>query len=265
MPDNVISLEKLAISNADILKMNSEMKRQYFMFTNMLQDLNLLQKLLLFVKIEDKENEISKAAFLPLSLFVLRTLIGKIVEIWVFIKSTNTGILNHRNDYPDETKKALEKIELFFNDEMRSEKTEDLFEFIRDKLIFHYETQLDILGRISAFMDSRSQGMDMWLCATDSGSDIFSSTNEIMLGMIFQKMVDNGFVGSKKTLMDKLVTLTIDIAGDMREFCVQYLTGVILKGATLEPKDKREISVPFLSKVNLSLLVKNDITTKLDN
>ena len=263
MPDNVISLEKLTISNADILKMNPEMKRQYFMFTNMLQDLNLLQKLLLFVKIEDK-NEISKAAFLPPSLFVLRTLIGKIVEICVFIESKNTGILSHRNDYPDETKKALEKIELFFNDKTRKEKTKDLFEFIRDKLIFHYDTWLDIPGRISAFMDSRSQGMDMWLCVTDSGNDIFSSTNEIMLGMIFQKMVDNGFVGDKKILMDRLVTLTIDIAGDMREFCVQYLTGVILKGVTLEPKDKKEISVPFLSKVNLSLLVKNDISTKLD-
>ena len=55
-------------------------------------------------------------------------------------------------------------------------------------------------------MDSRSQGMDMWLCVTDSGNDIFSSTNEIMLGMIFQKMVDNGFVGDKKILMDRLVT-----------------------------------------------------------
>jgi hypothetical protein len=258
MADNIITLEKYSISNTDIIKMTPEMKRQYLMFTNMLEELNLLQKLLLYIKIEMKEDEITRAAFLPPSLFVVKTLIGKIVEIWDFINSKSTDILNKKVTFPEGVKKALEKVELFFADS----ETDDLFRFIRDKFAFHYDTYPNIIQPIADFMDVHPEGMHMWLCSTDSGNDIFASSNEIVLAIILQRMVINGFVGTKKDLMGKLIELIIQAAGDLREFCVQYLSSIVLKGILLEPKSKRDICVPSLSQVNLPLLVKNDISLK---
>jgi hypothetical protein len=251
---NVITLEKLIISNADIINMTPEIKRQYLMFTSMLEDLNLLQKLLLYIKIENQENEIARAAFLPPSLFVLKTLIGKIVEIWDFINSEATGILTHKEDFPEGVKTEMEKVELFFSDD----KTNDLFQFIRDKLAFHYDTYPDIIQPISDFMNIHPEGMHMWLCRTDSGSDIFASTNEVVLGIIFQRMNINGFTGNNKNLMDKLVGLTIQVARDLREFCVQYLSSVILNNIKLQPMGKKDICVPSLAEIKLPLLVKAD-------
>lgn len=258
MVDNTVTFNKYSISNTDIAGMTPEMKRQYLMFTNMLEDLNLLQKLLLYVKVEGKDIEIARAAFLPPSLFAVKTLTGKIVEIWDFINSKSTDIVNQKGRFPEEVKKALEKIEVFFTDS----KTDDLFRFIRDKFAFHYDTYSDIIKPISDFMDVHPEGMHMWLCSTDSGNDIFASSNEIVLGIILQRMNINGFVGDKKELMDKLIELIIQAAGDLREFCVQYLTRIVLEGIILELKYKRDICVPSLSQVNLPLLVKNDISLK---
>ena len=258
MADNIITLEKYSISNTDITRMMPEMKRQYLMFTNMLEDLNLLQKLLLYIKIENKGNEIAKAAFLPPSLFVVKTLIGKIVEIWDFINSKSTDIVNQKETFPEEVKKALEKIEFYFADG----KTDDLFRFVRDKFTFHYDTYPDIIKPISDFMDNHPEGMHMWLCSTDSGNDIFASSNEIVLGIILQRMDINGFVGGKKELMDKLIELITQAAGDFREFCIQYLSRIVLEGIIMKPKYKRDICVPSLSQVNLPLLVKNDLSSE---
>ena len=65
--DNLVTFQKVVIPNSEIKKMPDGLKRQYLMFTNMLRDLNLLQKFILFIKV-DIQNEVSSSAFTTLSL-----------------------------------------------------------------------------------------------------------------------------------------------------------------------------------------------------
>lgn len=247
--DNLINMQKVVIPNSEVKKMPDDFKRQYVMFTNMLRDLNLLQKFILFIKV-DNQNEVSNSAFTTLSFFVLKTLTSKINEMWNFIKDKTIGILKNKDTFPKEVTDELTKVEDFFSDP----KVEDLFSFVRNKFGFHYDTYQDIVPLISSIMNN-FESIDMWLSEDDSANDIFSSSNAIMFQVIFSRMRDKGFLGDDKKIMSTLVELTIEAARLLREFCVAYLSFVILGNVETKQTDKIKVVATLLSEVKLPLIV----------
>jgi len=247
--NGVISFEKVIISSNEIKKMLPREKKRYLMLTNILRDLNLIQKLLLFVKHSDKKEAVLKSADITMSFFFLKTLISKNHEMWEFIKRNN--IVDEKNQFSRELKSSLTLITNFFKDQ----KISKLFGFIRNKFGFHYEYQADVDPLINEAMDSFPR-IEMWL-SMESGNDIFASSNGIMMEVIFRKMERLGFNGGNKELMNKLFDLTLRISRLFEGFSKNYLIEIILKNAPFHSEEKVEVKVPLLSKVDLPLVVKN--------
>lgn len=251
MDTGEISFDKIVIPKAEVSKMPKHTRRQYLMLTNMLRDLNLLQKLLVFAKPDNTLGKISVPVSTTMGFFILKTLISKEYEIWKFIEDER--ISEKKNGFTRKTRGKLENIENAFNDK----KIKELFRFIRNRFGFHYDTRPDIEAEVDKVMTNLPD-VEMWLSETSSGNDIFASSNVIMLEVVFHKMRKLGFEGAKEEMMGRLFKLAISIAGFCQEFCTHFLTDVILKDIRAQVKDKITVCVPLLSKVKLPLLVKKD-------
>ena len=143
-------------------------------------------------------------------------------------------------------------------------KNRDIFSFIRNKFGFHYEAdpkhKKELEDLIGPAMDDHE--MDMWLSNTDSGNEIFGSSNAIMLKVIFERMRNNGFTGDDKALMDKLFDLTLNISRIFHDFYKLYLVENILENIQLQDMGEVKIEAPLLSETKLPLIVKCDKPNK---
>ncbi len=81
-----VELNKLVILNESIRGMTKSKKRQYLMISNMLRDLSLLQKCLLFTNNNERSDEPTESANTTISFFFLKTLISKNHEMREFME-----------------------------------------------------------------------------------------------------------------------------------------------------------------------------------
>jgi len=245
-----VKLNHVIIPKQFICNMSKGQKRRYLMITNMLRDLNLLHKLLLFSGNNKNSDEATTSANVTISFFVLKTLISKNHEMWVFFKNEKLNEESFNSDLSNLQREVLK----FFG----ATQNENIFYFIRNKFGFHYESDpkhfKDIESLINEAMNSHE--MDMWLSSTDSGNEIFSSSNAIMFKVIFEEMRKNGFEGDEQALMNKLFELTTKASQIFQEFYKIYLIEIVLEGAQHEDKGEFKVKAPLLSEVNLPLIVR---------
>lgn len=212
----------------------------------MVRDLNLLQKCLAFISNEKPVNEPYISANTTISFFFLKTLISKIHEMWFFMNKNRIW-----DDYPnfssDLKNKAIE-IKKFFSDK----KAEDIFSFIRSKFGFHYEYWDDVDKLIDDASKIFSE-FEMYLSSENSANEIFSSTNAIILKVVFLKMRELDFEGEDKDLMAILFNLTLQGARLFQEFSVFYLSEAF--AIKWEQQEEIEVEAPLISEVRLPLIV----------
>lgn len=251
--EKFVSLNKIIIPNDAVRKMSKTYKRQYLMITNMLRDLNLLQKLLLFVGNNENKDEATMSANTTISFFFLKTLISKNYEMWEFMQKE--GLL--KKDLSTQSDSLRKQIIAFFS----IKSNQDIFSFIRNKFGFHYEADPKYKKELENLIDPAMNvhEMDMWLSNTDSGNEIFGSSNAIMLKVTFERMRNNGFIGDDKGLMDQLFDLALKISGIFHDFYKLYLIENILAGITVQDMGEVKIEAPLLSQTKLPLIVKCDI------
>jgi len=247
-----IEFTKLVIPNDAVCQMTRPQKRQYLMITNMLRDLSLLQKLLLFVGNNDRPDEPSESANTTISFFFLKTLISKNYEMWEFMEKEGL-----RSEGLGE---SLDNMRREIIDFFEEESHQDIFSFIRNKFGFHYESDPKFRGELEDLIEPamNNHEMDMWLSGEDSGNDIFGSSNAVMIKVIFQRMKDSGLSGDDKALMDQLFELTLKISSIFREFCLEYMLAVVLKDIKLHDRGTKKVRAPLLSRTKLPLIVKCD-------
>ena len=247
-----ILLNKLVIPSDSVRGMTKSQKRQYLMITNMLRDLNLLQKLLLFTNNNERPDEPTESANTTISFFFLKTLISKNHEMWEFMEKE--GLLRERFD--GKLRELRKEVDDFFS----IQGNRDIFSFIRNKFGFHYEAdhrhKRELEDLIEPAMNDHE--MDMWLSSDDSGNEIFGSSNAVMLKVIFQRMREKGSNGDDKGLMKQLVGLTLKISKIFREFYLMYLVEIVLRDIELQDLGTVKVMAPLLSKMKLPLIVKCD-------
>ncbi len=186
-----VKLTKLTLPKREIDKLGSQEKKRYIMFTCMVQDLNLLQKCLIFVGNENSSDKPNVSAKTTISFFFLKTLISKIHEMWTFLSKNK--ILQTSASFSKELKEKCDAIENFFSDK----RVKDIFAFIRDKFGFHYEYQNDVDEMIEDASKQFSE-FEVWL-SDDSANEIFASSNAVMLEVVFSEMKRMGFSGDAET------------------------------------------------------------------
>ncbi len=247
-----VDLNKLVIPNDSIRKMPKSQKRQYLMITNMIRDLNLLQKLLLFTNNNQKPDEPTESANTTVSFFFLKTLISKNHEMREFMEKE--GLC--REKFDGKLMKLMQEVDGFFS----IQGNQDIFSFIRNKFGFHYEADSRHKEGLEDLIEPamNDHEMDMWLSIDDSGNEIFGSSNAVMLKVIFQRMRDNGFGGDEKVLMGQLLDSTLKISRIFREFYLMYMVEIVLKNIQLQDMGTVKVTAPLLSEVKLPLIVKCD-------
>lgn len=267
--DRVLRLTKFIIPKEKVKKLSRLKKNRYLIFTNVLRDLNLTQKLLLYIKANPNNKEVLLASDTTLILFFLKVLISKCCNLWEFIRKS--GIHREKHTFPAKLLNLYVQIEKFFTDRNKL----DLFKFVRDKFVAHYEFQKDSLSSLEQAMDNIGD-IEMWLSEDDSGNNIFSSSNKMMLEVIMEKIKRNNlmdenlltkpvgeqFKGKRReemVAMGILFALTLKIALLLQEFSIHYLTNIVLKDIGLVEKGRSSIEVPLLSETKLSLIIKNDL------
>jgi hypothetical protein len=242
----------LVLSKDKVERFSSRHKKRLLMLTNMLRDMDLFRKMLLFVK-EQKtgSKELDKAAFVTLAFSFTKILISKVYEIWEFLN--REGIDQEKSTFSGSLSKWWNEIEAFFFEK----KNEELFCFIRNKFGFHFDYYSDIEPYIEDAMNEVGD-LEFWMGNDSAGNDIFASSNTVMLTVLRNKMRELGFTGNEEELIGELQRLPIQISYFMNEFCKGYLAEVLLKEYPFYEKSTVVATVPLLSKVNLPLIVYND-------
>jgi len=241
-----IKLTKMTLSQDELNKLSDIQKKRFIMFTCIIRDLNLLQKCLVYISNDNPMEDPLHSANVTISFFFLKTLISKIHEMWIFLKKNK--IIEERCTFSQELKNKIDEIISFFDDK----KTEKIFEFIRNKFGFHYEYWNDVDRLIRDALNDL-ECYEAWLSSEDSANEIFASTNEVILKVIFSKMTILGFQGDNQALMSALFDLSLRGARLFQEFSTYYLTE--FSDIKWEQQTNIDIDVPLISDVKLPLIV----------
>jgi hypothetical protein len=239
-------LTKLILPKYQIDKLNVKDKKRYLMFTCMISDMDILEKLLIFASNDKPKNEPYLSANATMVGFLLKSLISKIHEMKIFI--CKNKIQSNSESFSDDLKNKIAEIEIFFADK----DTNTIFAFIRDKFGFHYEYKNDIDQLIDQVSKNYSS-FEMWLSSEDSTNEIFPSSNDIIFDVIFIKMQELGFSGNKTSLFDQLVNLSIKAAKLFCDLSVEYISEAFPVQWILG--EQIEIDAPEFSEVKLPLIV----------
>jgi hypothetical protein len=259
--DNIVNFKKVVISKTEVRRMSPIQKKRYIMLTNILRDLVLLQRVLLFVnnhrKSDEGQNEpVCVDATAVTILFFLEMLISKNYEIKKFIYENK--IADEKNSFPASLKVIFKEMENFYSED----KVRILFEFIRHKFGFHYEYQNDIDVILDQVMDG-SRDLVLWFSDSDYGNEVFASSNEVTLAAIFQKMRELGYASEtgedqQASFMDQLLRLALSSSKHSREFCMHYLVEVVLRNVNIKQEASVQVCAPLLSEIHLPSIVKFD-------
>jgi hypothetical protein len=239
-----IKLTKLTLSQEESNKLDPKQKKRFLMFTCFIRDLNLLQKCLLYANNGKTTDEIQESAKTTISFFFLKTLISKIHEMWFFLNRNK--VLDDYPQFSDTLKEKIKPIQDFFSEE------DNILAFIRNKFGFHYEYWNDIDQEIDTSFQ-KIKTYEAWLSSENSANEIFSSSNAIILDVIFSKMKNLGFSGDEKQLMGELFKLTLKFANLFRDFTVYYLTEVF--PIKWEQEKELETEAHRISEILLPLIV----------
>jgi len=240
-----LKLTNVVLPQSELAKLSPQEKKRYVVFTTMLRDLNILQKCLLSTGNVTGSSEAENSGKVTISFFFLKTFISKICEMWTFLKRNNVDV--SCSSYSDETKENHAGIVQFFADQ----NNKDIFRFIRDKFGFHYEYQNDVDSLIEDASDQVKE-YETWL-SEDSGNEIFSTSNTIIMEVIFSEMKRLGFSGTNEDLLRKLFDLSLCAAKLFREFGVYYLVDAF--NVKWEKKESLEVEAPEFSDVSLPFIV----------
>ena len=249
MPDSgIVKLVKLTLSPSELEKLSPLQKKRYVMFTSILRDLMLLQKHLMITGNDTPSSAPEAAAHTTSLLYFLSTLISKIHEMWFFLNKN--GIVDERETFSSSLASAFDPVEEL----LREGDVADLFSFVRNKFGFHYEYWDDVDDKIDRAIASLD-GLEMYL-SSDSGNDIYSSSNTVITAVIMDEMKLLGYTGSPEDLLLTLWELTIDAAGKCANFSRAYLAEAL--PVTWEEHAEIEIEAPRVSDISVPLLISKD-------
>lgn len=213
----LVRLVRLVLPKDELDKLSALEKKRYLMVTCIMRDLVFLQKHLLFIRQARKHGGVEHSAEACSIVFYLTILVSKIHEARVFFERNH--ILEHHDSFSIDLKNAFAPYDKFFEDLMNR----DLIAFIRDKIGFHYEYFDDIDPKIEEALENLPQ-IQMWLSSSDSGNDVFSSSNDILTEVIVGEMRRLGFQGNGQEQLMHLWRVALDGAGLTVHFCRAYLT-----------------------------------------
>ena len=96
---------------------------------------------------------------------------------------------------------------------------------------------------------------EMWLSVDDGGNEVYPSSNNLMMEVVWEKMKNTGFKGDKQQLNNQLYELAMEGARLFRDFSVIYLKEAL--NVTWDEQKEVELEAPKYSQVKLPFFVTN--------
>lgn len=234
---------RLSLTKQEIQKLTRTERKHFVMLTCILRDVIMLQKLLIFVKNSNSPNEILGSAKTTQVIYFVTTLGSTIHEAGRFFFSEQ--MLKNATGELVEARNAVSR---FFADERNNR----ILSFIRNKFGYHYDTRVDLDPKIDSAFVALPE-FYMWLSDSDSGNDLFSSTDEVIVEVIYNQSKAFGFQGNKQEFIPYLFDLVLGGAKVIAEFGRDYLAECFsVKWLRQEPAI---IDVPSLDEIYLPLIV----------
>ncbi len=239
-----VRMTKLSLDVKKIKDWPPEKKRRFIMLTAILRDLIVHHKLLMYVAGRETEDGFLRAGDETMRVTFSTLLIGKLCEMAKFIH--NEGL----RDDPSLTHSMRSKLKgLYDLFEANDSRVRKLFEFVRNKLAFHYEHMDDIEPMLEDAMDALPS-FDMFLSETDSANEVYAGTTEITWRLIVGKMSELRFQGDTTQLIKELIDVILKSTAILREFSSEYMSEMLPEGS-ITGEETKEIEVKHLSEIDL--------------
>jgi hypothetical protein len=251
--NKTLEFHQLVLPKETIESLSPGYKKRLLMLMSMIRDMDLYRKMLIYGgKQKTGHEKLDEAILVTLVFSISKILISKVYEIWQFLESEK--IADEKVDFSGNLLKRWNEIDTFFSEARNKE----LFCFIRNKFGFHFDHYPEIEPYIEKAMKEVGD-LEFWMGSDNSGNDVFSSSNTVMLIVLRNKMTELGFVGTEEELIGQLQRLPIVISHSINEFCKGYLTEILLKDKSFQQKLTVTVVAPLLSEATLPLIVKNDL------
>lgn len=247
-----LTFSHMVLPKEVVAVLSSSEKRRFLMITNMLRDMDLFRKLLVYAVCQKTgHEELDEAAFVTMAFSVTKILISKVYEAWEFFEKE--GIAQEKENFSGSLRGQWAEVESFFS----VDGNKRLFCFVRNKFGFHFDHYKDLEPYIENAMKEVGD-LEFWM-AGQAGSVVYSSSNVVMLIVLCHKMRELGFTGTNGELIGQLQKLPIEISFAVNEFCIGYFTEVLLKDKAFHERKTVTVTVPLLSETHLPLIVYNDL------
>ena len=129
-----------------------------------------------------------------------------------------------------------------------------ILKFIRDKFTFHYDTWKDLDPKIDKAFRGFPEAT-MWLSEDDSGNEVFSSTNSVIMEVLYNeaKAQEAGFSGDKGAFLRSLLDMVLDGAEVVAKFGRGYISQCF--PGTWEKEDCEEVEAVVGEEVVLPTVI----------
>ena len=187
MPSKKSNILRLRIPKSSLENMPDNTRSFFLQSGHLANELNILQKALIWSGPRDSDSEMERRAYVMQSMFFIKILSGKIFEGWELIQKGyhQSGVSRNYNDIiSTEAKSALIEIKKYFNQK------ENTIHIIRRKFSFHYDTNALSKGWGDNYLEEESV---MYL-SPDRGNSLYYAS-EVIANRAMMKLTypdDNG-------------------------------------------------------------------------
>ncbi|MDD5063381.1 MAG: hypothetical protein PHQ35_01295 [Phycisphaerae bacterium] len=229
-----------------------ENERVFFVLTgSLLNDLNMLQKLMIFSSNVKTANQVAHMAQNIQTLSLIRIQAGKLHEGWKLLQKNFFGTklsFAYEKELTDPEKESLEKLKTYFR------KDKNLISSIRNKFAFHYYPSSTEINQL--IDDLRESEIFEIFMSEFYGNCVFSMSNVLINYLILEHTgVENTDENTNKAMIKLLHDIT-----DVTSWFGSFLGGCLLVFAKKhlglesteveipEPPDINEVTLPYFIK-----------------
>lgn len=229
------------------LSLIPENERIFFIqLTNMLNDLNILQKLIYFSS-KGADDEIVRAGQNSQALFLIKMQAGKLFEGWRLIQDNFFGTKlskNYEKDLSDLGRNSLTKLKRYFG-------RTNLISLIRNEFAFHYS--LNASSKIKRLIDDirDSEVFEIFL-SENHGNCLYYISHVLVNTAILRSIDSSDFAGALDKLLKDINQVTrwfLDFLGDCVKIIIEKYLGLEQKEIEIpEPPNIDEVALPYFVK-----------------
>lgn len=237
-----MNLYKVLLSKEDIRTLTEEEKVFFIQAGTVLNEVNILIKLLIISNKESENSVVAKAQHSQ-TIFFMSLLSGKLWECWIFLHKAyfkSKLAKKYESILSNEGQESLKELKTYFG-------KDNLIKNIRNKLAFHYDTQ-EVTDQIPAIL--LDQIPEIYL-AESQGNSLFYISDILRLKTILEYTGNSDAKVAKEALFSEILR----IAELFVQFIYHCLVAMIGNHENIELEKVNIGNIPNINDISLPYFV----------